>query len=72
MTRIKWFFVALGLLGTVLVALKHPTLAQAVWIAPNVGLAVLNHRAGDSAQATLFSAYLAIALFGLANWWVSA
>lgn len=72
MTRfLKRIFVALSLAGTLLVAFKHPVLAQAVWIAPNIGLAALNFKAGDLEQGILFLAFLAVALFGLANWLVT-
>jgi hypothetical protein len=62
-----WALVAIALIGTVM----NVQMARAgflFWIISNGGLAVVNYRRGEKAQATLFSVYLALAIWGWLAW----
>lgn len=64
---VTWLLVAIALTGTVL-NVRQDRRGFILWAISNVGLAVVNVRAGQTAQAVLFTVYLGLAVWGWVKW----
>jgi hypothetical protein len=62
-----WLLVAIALAGTV-INVRHDRRGFILWAISNAGLAGINAEAGDWAQATLFSVYLLLSVYGFVAW----
>lgn len=62
-----WCLVVLALIGTVL-NIQMERAGFLFWIVSNAGLALINARRGQMAQATLFTVYLGLAMWGWMAW----
>jgi nicotinamide riboside transporter PnuC len=62
-----WSLVSIALIGTVL-NLRKDRRCFWFWSLSNAGLLAVNAKAGQWAQASLFSVYLLLALWGLVSW----
>lgn len=66
-TILTWMLTALSLAGTVLVIRKRVT-GFYLWAATNIGWVFVDFKADQPAQAVLFIAYLALAIYGIWEW----
>lgn len=64
---LPWAAAALALAGAVLNILRSPA-GFAFWTISNGYLVAHNLRAGERAQASLFTAYLGLSIWGLWSW----
>lgn len=62
-----WMITMVALLGTLLNA-KQDRRGFLLWMISNTGLATWNFSIGEYAQATLFSIYLVLAVYGFFTW----
>jgi len=62
-----WTLAVLSLIGTVLNVLKNRA-GFGIWIATNAGWIVVNLEKKIPAQAVLFTAYLAVSVWGFIAW----
>lgn len=62
-----WLLVAIALIGTVL-NVQQDRLGFVFWVVSNFGLAVVNARRRQWAEAVLFIVYLGLALWGWLVW----
>lgn len=64
---ITWLLVLIALIGTVL-NIQIERLGFLLWMISNCGLAIVNARVCQWAQAVLFTVYLGLALWGWLVW----
>ncbi len=65
--EIMWLFVVLSLLGNVLV-IKKNWLGYVLWLITNSAWILYNYYLGIYSQATLFTIYNILALYGIYAW----
>lgn len=64
---LTWLLVIIALIGTVL-NIQMDRLGFLFWIVSNLGLAIVNSRGRQWAQAMLFAVYLGLAVWGWISW----
>lgn len=64
---LTWLLVIIALIGTVL-NVQMARLGFLFWIVSNCGLAIVNARRRQWAQASLFTIYLGLAIWGWLSW----
>lgn len=64
---LSWACVAASLAGTLLVTRRRPE-GFYLWSVSNAGWIAINWHAGQTAQAALFAAYLALSIYGMWEW----
>jgi nicotinamide riboside transporter PnuC len=62
-----WALVVIALIGTVM-NVRRMRAGFVFWTASNLGLAAVNARSGDWAQATLYAVFLVLAVWGWVDW----
>ena len=64
---LTWIIVTLALAGTIL-NVRHDRRGFILWAISNAALALINVRSGEWAQATLWSTYVVMAVWGWLAW----
>lgn len=64
---LTWLLVIIALIGTVL-NVRHDRRGFVLWAVSNLGLAIINAKKGEWAQASLWMIYVLMAVWGWIAW----